>query len=183
MSDKDDNNQNNNTSQSVDVIENGHSSPTDLLKNDIVSDQCVPGSPTGRDSVIYISQHPLGEGNQSPPRHFVVGSPSTNINVTETTTTATSTTTAHHSNQGEDSPHHFTNSPNAHHSPGHGSSGGATSPGHSSPPASSSTVGHGQQHVVHVHINPGETFSVRVGDQLQHIQGNVKKKYLFGRAC
>lgn len=30
-----------------------------------------------------------------------------------------------------------------------------------------------QQHVVHVHVNPGETFSVRVGDQIQHIQGMV----------
>ncbi|KAK3095390.1 hypothetical protein FSP39_014126 [Pinctada imbricata] len=28
-----------------------------------------------------------------------------------------------------------------------------------------------QQHVVHVHVQPGETFSVRVGDQIQHIQG------------
>ncbi|KAK6195777.1 hypothetical protein SNE40_001134 [Patella caerulea] len=27
------------------------------------------------------------------------------------------------------------------------------------------------QHVVHVHVNPGETFSVRLGDQIQHIQG------------
>ncbi|XP_013401480.1 trithorax group protein osa-like [Lingula anatina] len=32
------------------------------------------------------------------------------------------------------------------------------------------TLGPGQ-HVVHVHVNPGETFSVRVGDQIQHIQG------------
>lgn len=29
----------------------------------------------------------------------------------------------------------------------------------------------GQQHVVHVHVNPGETFYVRVGDQVQHIHG------------
>ncbi|CAG5117973.1 unnamed protein product, partial [Candidula unifasciata] len=28
----------------------------------------------------------------------------------------------------------------------------------------------GSQHVVHVHVNPGETFSVRLGDQIQHIQ-------------
>ncbi|XP_064639547.1 fibronectin type-III domain-containing protein 3A-like isoform X2 [Lineus longissimus] len=27
------------------------------------------------------------------------------------------------------------------------------------------------EHVVHVHVNPGETFSVRVGDQIQFIQG------------
>ena len=29
----------------------------------------------------------------------------------------------------------------------------------------------GSQHVVHVHVNPGETFSVRMGDQIQHIPG------------
>lgn len=27
------------------------------------------------------------------------------------------------------------------------------------------------EHVVHVHVNPGEMFSVRVGDQMQHIRG------------
>ena len=27
------------------------------------------------------------------------------------------------------------------------------------------------QHVVHVHVNPGEVFSVRVNDQIQHIEG------------
>ncbi|GFO48899.1 trithorax group protein osa-like [Plakobranchus ocellatus] len=43
-------------------------------------------------------------------------------------------------------------------SPGEGvGSGGGSSP----------TSG---QHVVHVHVNPGETFSVRLGDQMQHIQ-------------
>ncbi|GFR67239.1 trithorax group protein osa-like [Elysia marginata] len=44
-------------------------------------------------------------------------------------------------------------------SPGEGGSGGGSSP-----------TG-GGQHVVHVHVNPGETFSVRLGDQMQHIQG------------
>jgi hypothetical protein len=37
--------------------------------------------------------------------------------------------------------------------------------GPNSPPSSQS------QHAVLVHVNPGETFSVRVGDQIQHIQG------------
>ena len=27
------------------------------------------------------------------------------------------------------------------------------------------------QHVVHVHVNPGEVFSVRLDDQIQHIEG------------
>ena len=40
---------------------------------------------------------------------------------------------------------------------------------HEQPTNSSSPPNH--QHVVHVHVNPGETFSVRVGDQIQHIQG------------
>jgi len=37
--------------------------------------------------------------------------------------------------------------------------------GQNSPPTSQG------QHAVLVHVNPGETFSVRVGDQIQHIQG------------
>ena len=37
--------------------------------------------------------------------------------------------------------------------------------------AAAAAAGPNQQHVVLVHVNPGETFSVRVGDQIQHIQG------------
>ena len=62
------------------------------------------------------------------------------------------------------SPHSDNSSPNTH-SP----QGETNSP---SPNTSSGAHG-GHQHVVHVHINPGETFSVRVGDQLQNIQGKV----------
>ena len=64
------------------------------------------------------------------------------------------------------------------------SQGGSSSPNCYSPtqphsrgesPTSPNDSPHGQsspqQHVVHVHVNPGETFSVRVGDQIQHIQG------------
>lgn len=60
------------------------------------------------------------------------------------------------------SPHSDNSSPTTH-SP----QGEANSP---SPNTSSGAHG-GHQHVVHVHVNPGETFSVRVGDQLQNIQG------------
>lgn len=42
--------------------------------------------------------------------------------------------------------------------------------GDNSPQNSAAT---GNQHVVHVHINPGEMFSVRMGDQMQHIQGKM----------
>ena len=61
---------------------------------------------------------------------------------------------------------HYTSSS---HSPNHISpsthSLGSNSRGQNSPPNSQN------QHAVLVHINPGETFSVRVGDQIQHIQG------------
>lgn len=33
----------------------------------------------------------------------------------------------------------------------------------------------GQQHVVHVHVIAGETFSVRVGTQQQHIEGELER--------
>ena len=71
----------------------------------------------------------------------------------------------HPANQGamQSSPHSDTSSPSTH------SPQGETN----SPSPNASNGGHtGHQHVVHVHINPGETFSVRVGDQLQNIQGN-----------
>ena len=55
------------------------------------------------------------------------------------------------------SPHRY--SPNAPHSRGN------------SPHNHSAAAAASPQHVVHVHVNPGETFSVRVGDQIQHIQG------------
>ena len=35
------------------------------------------------------------------------------------------------------------------------------------------------QHIVLVHVNPGETFSVRVGDQIQHIQGMYVNNVLY----
>lgn len=49
---------------------------------------------------------------------------------------------------------------------------GASTPSPNSVPVNNGNqaTGH-QQHVVHVHINPGETFHVRVDDQLQHIHG------------
>ena len=61
-------------------------------------------------------------------------------------------------------PHSDNSSPNTH-SP----QGETNSPS----PNTSSSSHTGHQHVVHVHINPGETFSVRVGDQLQNIQGKL----------
>lgn len=79
----------------------------------------------------------------------------------------------HHGRSG--SPHASrplrSNASSHHHSPRRYSpnpTGSASSRGNS--PNNQNSSGQ-QQHVVHVHVNPGETFSVRVGDQIQHIQG------------
>ncbi|CAG5129288.1 unnamed protein product, partial [Candidula unifasciata] len=56
-------------------------------------------------------------------------------------------------------------SSNASHSGGSGTHSRGDSPGEGDGPPPI-----GGQHVVHVHVNPGETFSVRLGDQIQHIQ-------------
>lgn len=49
---------------------------------------------------------------------------------------------------------------------------GTTTPSpNTCPPGPGGTAAPGHQHVVHVHINPGETFTIRMEDQLQHIQG------------
>ena len=47
----------------------------------------------------------------------------------------------------------------------------------------SSTICSSSQHVVHVHVNPGETFSVRLGDQIQHIQGRLDLVLLIFIVC
>lgn len=68
-------------------------------------------------------------------------------------------------------------------SPNHHSASPVTPPqsGASTPNPNAGTMNNGnqgtghQQHVVHVHISPGETFTVRVDDQLQHIQGKVQQ--------
>lgn len=57
-----------------------------------------------------------------------------------------------------------THSPHMH-SPGTHSSGSSPYDNGASPAP--------QQYVVNVHVNPGETFSVRVGDEVQLIQGNL----------
>lgn len=76
---------------------------------------------------------------------------------------------------------------------GGGGGGGGDSPitsggpGLQNPTSASSS---GSQHVVHVHVNPGETFSVRLGDQIQHIQGKSFSNFfllitllLLGTSC
>ena len=73
------------------------------------------------------------------------------------------------SNLNQPSPNHRGHSPNRFSPNTHSSRG-------NSPQHPSTTTTTNQQHVVHVHVDPGETFSVRVGDQIQHIQG----KYYHG---
>ena len=70
--------------------------------------------------------------------------------------------------------HHRNHSPHRY-SPGSGAAGpGPHSRGNSPQDQAPGAAhpGHGQ-HIVLVHVNPGETFSVRVGDQMQHIQGKM----------
>ena len=76
-------------------------------------------------------------------------------------TSAGSSHNGNTSKRGESSPPLFNNNADT----GYGSRDG-------SPQGSAAS---GSPHVVHVHINPGEMFSVRMGDQMQHIQG----KYNF----
>ena len=63
-------------------------------------------------------------------------------------------------------PGSYPSSSSASHSGGSGTHSRGDSPGDGGGSPTS-----GGQHVVHVHVNPGETFSVRLGDQMQHIQG------------
>lgn len=65
---------------------------------------------------------------------------------------------------------------------GGGGGGGGDSPITSGGPGlqnPSSASSSGSQHVVHVHVNPGETFSVRLGDQIQHIQGKSFRNFFI----
>ena len=74
-------------------------------------------------------------------------------------------------------PGSYPSSSNASHAGGSGTHSRGDSPGEGGGGGSSPTSG--GQHVVHVHVNPGETFSVRLGDQMQHIQGEYSNQLLF----
>ncbi|XP_046573068.1 LOW QUALITY PROTEIN: fibronectin type-III domain-containing protein 3A-like [Haliotis rubra] len=72
-------------------------------------------------------------------------------------------------NSSRPSVNHRSGSPNSYSGSNAHSRGGSPQTGSSGGQSGNSPPNH--QHVVHVHVNPGETFSVRLGDQIQHIQG------------
>lgn len=166
-------NQNNNsqslplrcTTSFTGVSQNGHLSPTGGLSNGVGGDHSVSSSPgTSTSSLSSTLSQTAVPGPMSPgsgpasatpagphsqhPAHTRVNTPPNNLQCPIHTVY----------NHQASSPTRFSpNGPSRGESPHSGASG----PG--SPPS--------QQHVVHVHVNQGETFSVRVGDQIQHIQG------------
>ena len=151
----------------VTVAQNGHLSPAapETLSNGngAAGDATVPPSvnstqPTTGNFVAHHGHIPVhsGGGSHGNQGHFHHGQGSGH----RVSSPNTNTTNLHRppsSNHRGHSPHRY--SPNAPHSRGN-------SPHNHNTPA-------GQQHVVLVHVNPGETFSVRVGDQIQHIQGKM----------
>ncbi|XP_064615415.1 fibronectin type-III domain-containing protein 3A-like isoform X3 [Liolophura sinensis] len=173
VSDDSNKNQNNNsqslplhcTTSFTSISQNGHLSPTGGLSNGVGGDHSVSSSPgTSTSSLSSTLSQTAIQGPMSPgsgpasatpagphsqhPAHTRVNTPPNNLQCHVHTVY----------NHQASSPTRFSpNGPSRGESPHSGASG----PG--SPPS--------QQHVVHVHVNQGETFSVRVGDQIQHIQG------------
>lgn len=133
---------------------NGHISPIESLKNGIDSETSsnsdTPVVPNGAGSSITFSPAPAINHQPVSPE-VDPSAPLCNSHL-------------HNHDQGS--------SPNRITSPQHLSR--CESP-HDQQTNSSSPPNH--QHVVHVHVNPGETFSVRVGDQIQHIQGRSFMKH------
>lgn len=81
-------------------------------------------------------------------------------------------------NSSRPSVNHRSGSPNSYSGSNAHSRGGSPQTGSSGGQSGNSPPNH--QHVVHVHVNPGETFSVRLGDQIQHIQGRFCVHCLIG---
>ena len=125
--------------------QNGKLSPTEGLTNGMTLDQA--NSPTH-----FVSNHPVH-------MHSVSHGPHPYMNkMGGTTPNILHQPTGNHRGH---SPHRY--SPNTPHSRGNSPQNqGASSQNQQNP-----------QHIVLVHVNPGETFSVRVGEQIQHIQGEL----------
>lgn len=144
-----------------DVVSNGHLCPNEAMTNGVTTDQSSQGSQSPVQG--YTSPDVTTENHNGVRKpHSSANSlpePSTNHNAAAGVMSSPSTSPNCYSP-------HTTNSVSPHSGGSPHSNPGGCGPGGSPP--------HGQQHVVHVHVNPGETFSVRVGDQFQHIQGKTE---------
>ena len=144
------------------AAQNGHLSPTNGLSNGVMAAATPPeqngtASPSNIVPQQQQQQQPTNQGGTHGNHHG-------NHTTTTTTTTTATTRVSSPNNLHRPSPNHRGHSPNRY-SPNPNSRG-------NSPQSQNSPIsGQHHQHVVHVHVNPGETFSVRVGDQIQHIQG------------
>lgn len=155
------------THHNYDVVQNGHLSPSD---DSGIGDQCSQSSQSPN-QCFSASQMPAGHVN--PPAVSTTSAPV--LGATGYTGSPhghlpppTAASHSHHQRAHSvsatpqcrpSSPQNFASVPVQH----HGSRG--DSPHRGSPQA--------PQHVVHVVVNPGETFSVRIGEQIQHIQGKL----------
>ena len=167
-------NQNANTERvsCSEVQENGHISPKDTLNN---GQDCSENGQSEVGAAAAATPHPI---QPSPPDS--TPTPSTKSISSSSATPNHHNNHYHHSNSNHQGHHnHQGHSPNRYspnstassstqHAPqlsprGCSPQNGGTPTNSQSPP--------NHQHVVHVYVNPGETFSVRVGDQVQHIQG------------
>ena len=148
------------------TLSNGHLCPNENLTNGVSTDQSSHGS----------------QGSQSPPVQSFMDVAVENQNGTQKSPSFLSANADPDNNCVAGAMSSPSTSPNCYspnrnnsvspHSGGSSHSGGCGGPGGSPP--------HGGQHVVHVHVNPGETFSVRVGDQIQHIQGRPRPTSILG---
>ena len=150
-----------NADNGYDAMSNGHLCPNETMSNGVTTDQSSQGS---QSPVQIYSSPDVATENHNGVRKSHASSvtnlpdPSTNPGTVAGVMSSPSTSPSCYSV-------HTNNSVSPHSGDSPHSNPGGCVPGGSPP--------HGQQHVVHVHVNPGETFSVRVGDQIQHIQGKL----------
>ena len=137
-----------------DGMSNGYLCPNDKLTNGVSIDQSSQGSQSPPVQSFMDVAVENQNGTQKSPS-FLSANADPDNNCVAGAMSSPST-----------SPNCYSPNRNNSVSPHSGGSSHSGGPGGSPP--------HGGQHVVHVHVNPGETFSVRVGDQIQHIQGRAE---------
>ena len=147
--------------ENYDVTTNGHLSPTDGLTNGIAAEH-VAGPVIG--AAASSGQNFITHGHVV---HSHNGDGLDSNGGNQVNSTSSPAASCSHGNGSQAPPRGH--SPNRY-SPNTTGQGSSSSRGNS-PTDPSATTSPPGQHVVHVHINPGETFSVRMGDQIQHIPG------------